>query len=172
MTARHRRDAAVICLLLLGTAASAEQPPQPPIAPLQQATPPYQPGSPTVNKTPSLVQPPPAQPVLPPPVPSAAVATASAPVTFPLPKPIPEPASGGAPQDPAWRNEQHSREKSTADESVFELRQAVEMREFKATLVGKGFWERRRLTRQFRSAQIQRRKEFDAEQEKKKRASE
>jgi hypothetical protein len=64
---------------------------------------------------------------------------------------------------------EHFREQDAASQREFELSQAEERKAFETKLEDKGFWERRRLKRQFRAAQALRRKEFNAEQAKKRR---
>lgn len=69
-------------------------------------------------------------------------------------------------------DEQHYAEKSAAVKREFDQRQAAEYAEFTATLAGKSFWERRRMTKAFKAAQAERRREFNAEQETKRRTYE
>jgi len=168
MIERHWRSAGTACLLSLCSNASALQAETP--APMQQSAPPptQQPAPPLVKPDklqPGLLQPVPTQPGLVQPVPPATVATTSATFTSPTPSPIPEPTLGSELHSQIRENAQHFREKSAADKVAFALRQATELREFKETRAGLGFWERSRLARKFRAEQAQRRKEFDAEQE-------
>jgi hypothetical protein len=67
---------------------------------------------------------------------------------------------------------EHFREQGAAAKREFDLRQAEEKKTFEATLADAGFWEKRRLRREFRAAQAKRLREFSAEQAKKRRTYE
>jgi hypothetical protein len=184
MTGTMRAGAAAGLLLLLWTAASGldETPPAP--APSQPAATDRYPSSPvpltTLPKTSAQPVPFNAGPARPSPLKPAATPAAPAAVT-------PAPAVLGYPQNPAAapapalgselrgrikEDERHFGDKSAEAKRAFERRQAEEYKEFAATLANKGFWERRRLTKEFKAAQAKRRKEFNDEQEAKRRTYE
>lgn len=162
-----RRGVAAGFLMLLWAPVWAQQtdkptgqPSAPQPKPAPQQTPPLWPSNTTVPQPA-----PPAQPV-----PPAPIATTTAPVTVLIPPPPAvqkNPPLGSEQLGKIRENEQHYREQNAAAELEFDARQAQERKEFAATVAGKGFWERRRQTREFRAGQARRRKEFDAEQEKK-----
>ena len=83
-------------------------------------------------------------------------------------KPLP-PALGSDLHGKIKDDEQHFTEKSAAAKREFHLRQLEEKKAFEATPRSVGYWELRRLRRQFLTAQAVSRREFDAEQEKKRR---
>jgi hypothetical protein len=151
-------------LMLLWAAVSAQQTNQAP-----------QTGGPIQNQQPLPVQ----APVTPtsPPTPSA-----SGPVPAAVPAPVvvnpvlvvpaPSPTFSNDLRGRIRGDEEHYYEQKAAAKSEFDLRQATEQRDFEATLAGKGFWESRRLRRQFRAAQAKSRLEFDTEQETKRRTYE
>lgn len=168
-----RGCAAVACLMLFWAAAvpaqqvgdPAGKPPaqeQPLIAPDQRPVAAPQPSPPRLDTG------------VPAPQRSPAVATTTVPVTIlNLPMARPEPAALGSELRSRIREqEQHFREKGAEAAREFNLRQAEERKEFAAATAEKGFWERRRLTREFHATQAKQRLAFNKEQEKRRRANE
>ncbi|MDD5301790.1 MAG: hypothetical protein PHS14_01670 [Elusimicrobia bacterium] len=179
MIKRHRAGLATGCLMLLWTAVAAQQTqtPQTPAAPGQPAPIPAPPPAlPIVPAAPALPVAPvlPVVPVQPLPVPPAAVSTTTVPGLAPILKPIapPPPPLGSELRGKLKEDERHFGEKSAAAKREFDLREAEEKKGFEATLADKGFWERRSLTRAFRADQAKRHREFNDEQETKRRTYE
>lgn len=201
MSVRLGAVAGLLLLLRTAASGADETPPAPaPAAPAPAATDRY-PSSPvpltTLPKTPARSAPfeaGPARPSLLKPGAAPAAPAPAAPVkpeaekAAPAPAAVaPAPAVLGYPQKPdvvtppplgsdlrgkIKEDERHYAEKSAAEKREFEERQAAEYAEFTATLAGKSFWERRRLTKAFKAAQAERRREFNAEQETKRRTYE
>lgn len=176
MIDRARRNVVVGCLFLLCASAAAQQTENPPKPqPAQPVKPPFSTQPPTFAPPPLA----PAFPTITPPAGATAqqnlpVVVSTIPVTLPVPKPAPtaEEPLGKELHDRVRESASHYRDQSASDKRAFDLSQTVERKEFEATLSDKGFWERGRLKRDFREAQRKRRKEFDAEQEKKRRTYE
>ena len=171
-----RRSVLTGCLILLWTTVSAQQnekpKPRTPTAPDQHTggarETPIPPASaqPAPIRTPQLApspfQPPQAQPTT--------VTGTTEPATIPVLPPVPSRAPSVPPIGSDLRNKlkedkQHFGEKSASAKHEFDLRQAEEKKAFEATPRDTGFWETRRLNRQFREAQAKTRREFTAEQE-------
>lgn len=175
----HSYGVAAAGLLLLCSAASADP------SPTNQPSPPpltVTPGASVVPVTPSLpVQPAPA-PVNPPVAPALPVQQAPLPaapstttITIPVSPPAqkaPPPPLGSELRNKLKVDEQHFIEKSAAAKLEFDQRELAERKEYDATIAGKGFWERRRLTKEFRAQHAKLRREFNDEQEAKRKTYE
>lgn len=187
------------CLMMLWATAWAQKTENPSgqtssqqsqIAPLQRENPASQTGGQIPNQQPSPVQPSGVAPQQTQPFPRlventgvpqlqqrSAVSATTAPVTTSavnpmMPVPAPSAPLGSELRSKIKEDEQHFHEQSAAAKREFDLRQAEERKEFEATSADKGFWERRRLMRQFRADQTKRRQEFNEAQEKKRRTYE
>lgn len=137
-----------------------------------------------------------APPPIAPPAPATAPALSAAPAPLtPAPAPAPQPTvvfassapalspvsilppSEGAPLGAGLRgkikeDKRHYDEKVSTARREFDARQAEERKAYEEAPPGSGFWERRRLAREFRAEQEKRRREFVAEQEEKRKTYE
>ncbi len=94
------------------------------------------------------------------------------PIVLTSPAPAPAPAPGARIPGAALRaeikvDEQHYLAQTVEARRAFELRQAAQSKDFELTVKEKSFWDKRRMRNEFAAKQAKEKKEFDEEQEKK-----
>lgn len=180
--------ALLLALILGGTAFAAEPvnpvPVEPPVPPEQRQPPPPKAPPATNPKNPfarPLAPPAPERKEQAPQAQAPSRSTESAPVPLPSPTtpfvPVPPfpspglaPVSGDRPfitdlDGKRRQDEQHFNNQLRERRAAFEQRQKEDAEGHAAFLKGKGFWERRRLSNEFKAEQARKRKAFNAEED-------
>ncbi|MFI5346067.1 MAG: hypothetical protein ACHQ51_06805 [Elusimicrobiota bacterium] len=162
MSDHPRRAAVAGCLMLLAASVSAQQADKPTVQPVSAAA-----AAPVAEPVTSPVTGPVPAPVTaaPPPILTSTI-PATVLITTP-PRITPNTLLGNDLHNKVRYNEARLRAQDAEANRAFDAREAAARNEFEGGLAGKGFWERRRLTREFNGQQAKRRAAFNAEQDQK-----